>query len=254
MNSRRMLALLAVVPTLALNTTTARAETVNCTAITTIPTVISVQGVYCFTANLATSINTGIAIDIQTNNVVLDLNGFKLGGLSSGFGTAAHGIHALDRQNITIKNGTVRGFLKGIFLENVSLSQGHVIEGVRADQNTLVGIEVDGAGNIVRNNQVVATGGTTTLPNASATGILMSGSGPRALNNDVINTFKQGSGIATGINFNGATGSFAVNNRITTADRGIDYSNAATGKYRDNLTFGVTAPYTGTGTAVGTND
>ena len=254
MNSRRMLALLAVVPTLALNTTTARAETVNCTAITTIPTVISVQGVYCFTANLATNINTGIAIDIQTNNVVLDLNGFKLGGLSSGFGTAAHGIHALDRQNITIKNGTVRGFLKGIFLENVSLSQGHVVEAVRADQNTLVGIEVDGAGNIVRNNQVVATGGTTTLPNASATGILMSGSGPRALNNDVINTFKQGSGIATGINFNGATGSFAVNNRITTADRGIDYSNAATGKYRDNLTFGVTAPYTGTGTAVGTND
>ena len=147
MNSRRMLALLAVVPTLALNTTTARAETVNCTAITTIPTVISVQGVYCFTANLATSINTGIAIDIQTNNVVLDLNGFKLGGLSAGFGTAAHGIHALDRQNITIKNGTVRGFLKGIFLENVSQSQGHVVEAVRADQNTLVGIEVDGAGN-----------------------------------------------------------------------------------------------------------
>jgi len=235
MSARRILATLIVVPTVVLNTTTALAETVNCTAITTIPAVISVQGVYCFTANLATNISTGIAIDIQTNNVVLDLNGFKLGGLSAGFGTAAHGIHALDRQNITIKNGTVRGFLKGIFLENVSLSQGHVVEGVR-------------------NNQVVATGGTTTIPNAGATGILMLGTGPRVLNNDVINTFKQGSGTATGVNFNGATGAFAVNNRITAADRGIDYSNGATGKYRDNLTFGVTSPFTGTGTPVGTND
>lgn len=254
MNPAKLYTSLLVVPALALTTTTALAETVNCTAITTIPAVINVQGVYCFTDNLATNINSGIAIDIQTNNVVVDLNGFKLGGLSAGLGTTAHGIHALDRQNITIKNGTVRGFLKGIFLENAVLSQGHVIEGIRADQNTFVGIEVDGAGNIVRNNQVVATGGTTTVANASAVGILMSGNGARVLNNDVINTFKQGTGTSTGINFNGATGSFAVNNRITSADRGIDYSAGATGKYRDNLTFGVTSPFTGTGTAVGTND
>ena len=82
----------------------------------------------------------------------------------------------------------------------------------------------------------------------------MSGSGPRVLDNDVINTVKQGSGTATGILFNGATGAFAVNNRITAADRGIDYTSGATGKYRDNLTFGVTNPFTGTGTPVGTND
>ena len=62
----------------------------------------------------------------------------------------------------------------------------------------------------------------------------MSGNGARVLNHAVINTFKQGTGTATGINFNGATGSFAVNNRITSADRGIDYSAGATGKYRDN--------------------
>jgi hypothetical protein len=254
MTPTKLFTSLLVVPAVALSTTTALAETVNCTAITTIPTVINVQGVYCFTDNLATNIISGIAIDIQTNNVVVDLNGFKLGGLSAGFGTTAHGIHALDRQNITIKNGTVRGFLKGIFLENATLSQGHVIEGIRADQNTFVGIEVDGAGNIVRNNQVVATGGTTTMANASAFGILMSGTGARVLNNDVISTFKTGTGTSTAINFNGATGSFAVNNRITSADRGIDYSAAATGKYRDNLTFGVTSPFTGTGTPVGAND
>ena len=232
----------------------ARAETVNCTAITTLPFIITVQGIYCFTGHLSTGITSGNVIDIQTSNVILDLNGFKLGGLAAGVGTTAIGIHALDRQNITIKNGTVRGFLRGIQLETAGASQGHVVEDIRADLNRFVGIEVAGTGNIVRNNQVVTTGGSTTLgANASAQGILTAGSGPRVLNNDVISTFPAGTGVATGILFNGATGAFAVNNRITTAARGIAYDGGATGKYRDNLTFGVTTPYTG-GTAVGTND
>lgn len=73
------------------------------------------------------------------------------------------------------------------------------------------------------------------------------------LNNDVINTVKQGTGTAWGINLTGVAGGLVVNNRITVADRGIEYVGGATGKYRDNLTFAVTTPFTG-GTAVGTND
>ena len=246
--------LLPVLLALALGSVPARAETVNCTPITTLPTIINTQGIYCFTGHLSTSITTGAAIDIQTNNVVLDLNGFKLGGLAAGFGTQATGVQAANRQNVTIKNGTIRGYLKAVSLTDSGASQGHVVEDVRADQNTFVGIEVNGAGNIVRNNQVVTTGGSTTFgANASAQGILMAGSGPRVLNNDVINTFKAGTGVATGVLFNGATGAFAVNNRITSADRGIAYDSGATGKYRDNLTFSVTTPFTG-GTAVGIND
>jgi len=236
---------------LALGAGLARAETVNCTAITTLPAVITVQGIYCFTGHLSTNITSGSAIDIQTSNVVLDLNAFKLGGLAGGPATTAIGIHALNRQNITIKNGTVRGFLRGIQLESSGTSQGHVVEDIRADQNTFVGIEVAGAGNIVRNNQVVTT--AATAANASANGILITGNGARVLNNDVINTVKLGSGTATGIHFNGATAAFAVNNRITVADIGIAYTNGATGKYRDNLTFDVTTPFSG-GTAVGTNN
>ena len=222
---------LAVALAVALGPTPVRAETVNCTAITTLPAVITTQGIYCFTGHLSTSITSGAAIDIQTNNVIVDLNGFKLGGLAGGFGTTAIGVQAANRQNVTVKNGTIRGYFKGISLTDSGASQGHVVEDVRADQNTFVGIEVNGSGNIVRTNQVVTTGGSTTFgANASAQGILMAGSGPRALNNDVINTFKAGTGVSTGILFNGATG-----------------------KYRDNLTFGVTTPFTG-GTPVGTND
>ena len=63
-------------------------------------------------------------------------------------------------------------------------------------------------------------------------------SGPRVLNNDVIDTVKQSVGVAYGIFFTLVTGGLAVNNRITGADHGIEYE-ISTGKYRDNLTFDV---------------
>jgi hypothetical protein len=135
----------------------AHAETQNCTAITSLPAVIAVQGVYCLIGDLTTGMTSGNAIDIQTNNVVLDLNGFKLGGLAAGPGTTTRGIHAADRQNITIRNGTVRGFLYGIALTTTGASQGHVVEDIRADQNTYVGMAIDGSGNIVRHNHASAS-------------------------------------------------------------------------------------------------
>ena len=231
-----------------------QAETTNCTPITSLPATIIVQGVYCFTGDLATAITSGNAIEIQTNNVVLDLNSFKLGGLAAGPGTQATGIFASNRQNLTIKNGTIRGFFRGIHLIDSGASQGHVVEDIRADQNTFEGILVQGAGTIVRNNQVVATGGTTAFGvDADALGIAVSGTGPQVLNNAVINTVAQGTGTAWGIRLVSVTGGLVVNNRITGADRGIEYA-ASTGKYRDNLTFDVTTPFIG-GTAVGaTND
>ena len=254
MHTAKLFASLPVLLALVLGAAPARAETVNCTAITALPAVITVQGIYCFTGDLATAMTGGAAIDIQTNNVVIDLNGFKLGGLAAGLGTQANGIFANNRQNITLKNGTIRGFFAGIALADSGSSQGHVVEDIRADQNRYVGIEVDGSGNIVRNNQVVATGGTTILgANADAYGILVYGAGPRVLNNDVIHTVKQGTGTAWGIWFGSTTGGLAVNNRITEADKGIEYIGASTGKYRDNLTFTVTTPFTG-GTDAGNNN
>jgi Periplasmic copper-binding protein (NosD) len=255
MHTAKLAASLLVLLALVLSAVPARAETVNCTHITSLPAVITVQGVYCFTGDLSTAMTSGNAIEIQTNNVVLDLNGFKLGGLAAGLGTGAFGIHAFNRQNITIKNGTVRGFRRAIVLENADAgaSQGHLVEDIRADQNTEMGIRVEGSGNIIRNNQVVATAGSTFFgPNVDATGILVSGLGPRVLNNDVIVTVAQGSGIARGIFLISVTGGLAVNNRITFADHGIEYA-TATGKYRDNVTFDVTTPFT-SGTDIGNNN
>ncbi len=110
----------------------AQAETINCTPINSVPTVITVPGVYCLTRALVTTIASGNAIDVQANNVVIDMNGHRLGGLGAGLSTEARGSHSLNRQNITVRNGTIRGFFIGIFMEGAS-GQGHLIEDVRAD-------------------------------------------------------------------------------------------------------------------------
>jgi hypothetical protein len=231
----------------------AHSETLTCTAITTLPAIITQQGIYCLTGNLITSMVVGNAIDIQANSVMLDLNGFKLGG-QGGLGTNAFGIYALNRKNITVKNGTVRGFADGIVMEmNGGVSQGHVVEDIRAEANTFVGINVQGSGNIVRNNQIVSTGGSTVFgADASAFGIYVTGSGPRVLNNDVIDTTKQGNGYSAGILLTQVSGALAVNNRITQAEKGVFFL-TGTGKYRDNLTFGVPSPVSG-GTDAGNNN
>ncbi len=249
MRTRRYAA--ALLPLLAIVSLprSARAETINCTAITTVPAVISTPGVYCLTGSLTTAVTSGKAIDIQASNVVLDLNGFRIAGLAAGPATATYGIYALNRQNITVRNGIVRGFIAGIFLEGSS-SQGHLIEDVRADQNTTVGIGVGGNRHIIRNNQVVATGGGTGAPFAA--GIILDGSGNRVLNNDVMSVSHPMS-EAVGISFEAGANvdSLAVGNRITGAFVGIAIE--GTGKYQGNLTSGVTTPYTG-GTDAGNNN
>ncbi len=78
-------------------TTSARAEVTDCQEILSVPVVITTQGVHCFKSDKASSATSGNMIDIQTNNVTIDLNGFKLGGSAAGAGTFATGIIAFDR-------------------------------------------------------------------------------------------------------------------------------------------------------------
>lgn len=211
----------------------ARAETVNCTAITSVPAVISLPGAYCLTTSLTTNITIGNAIDIQASNVVIDMNGFRLGGLGAGLTTEAVGIHASDRQNITIRNGTIRGFYKAVALASTGLSQGHVIEQLRVDQSRYIGIAVEGKGSIVRNNQIL-----NTTAFYAAVGISASGDGVRVLDNDISGVIAKDGGYGVALRGHG----LAINNRIADADVGVILD---TGKYRDNLTVSVMEPYIG---------
>jgi len=136
----------------------ARAETIETCAgtIDQLPATIDTQGSWCLDHDLSTALASGGAITIATNNVTIDCNGFKLGGLAAGESSQATGILAVDQHNITVRNCGVRGFHRGIALGG----SGHLVQDNRLDQNLSVGIAVFGEGHHVQGNRVFDTGGT----------------------------------------------------------------------------------------------
>jgi hypothetical protein len=253
----------------------------SCTAITAVPFTISASGAYCLTKDLSYTPTSGDAISVTADNVTIDLGGHTLTNLAAGAGTSASGITAADHKNITIRNGTVRGFLYGILLHfnSSAASSGHVVEYIRAELNRYVGIQVFGSGSVARYNQVCHTGGSTVFgANADSFGLAIGGNGAQAVGNSVVDTIQAGIGTARGISVgtadvsdgvlvegnhisNGILSSnsvgilvegvsthdtLVVNNRVTKMNVGVWYGGSFNGAYRDNLTFGVTTAYIAT--------
>jgi hypothetical protein len=219
----------------------ARAETSNCTNITSLPAVINTQGVYCLKQDLSTAATSGAAITIDANNVTLDCNSWKIGGLAAGTGTATRGIRANNRVNITIRNCTIRGFHVGIELNTIGAHAAgyHLVEDNRLDLNTYKALDLEGDGTTVRDNFIFDTGGSTLTPHAYGMDV--------SDNADVIgNTVggvagtAGGNGALVGIAMNGNIGGEASRNRVwgLVADgtgnfRGI-WSNGGRPVIRDN--------------------
>ena len=258
---------------------TAYAETVDCTPITTLPVTISTQGIYCLTANLATSQTSGYAINVTANNVTLDLNGWKVGGQAAGSGTNAYGIFSA-ANNVTIKNGIVRGFQVGVDLEG----RGATVQGLLADKNTNIGIVVGGSGSLVQSNQVVDTGGSTVGSSVAAAGIVAYGSGTLLQNNLVSGLTATGSeyeysiflgpdaaqstvrgnvlsdtvrptggGASYGVYMGGTSAVAVSHNIVTNFTTGVGYVSSATGTYSRNTAISCDTQYSG-GTAGAGND
>jgi len=142
-------------------TATAAQSYDNCAGfITSLPAVISTQGTWCLKQVLATAITSGNTIAINTNNVTIDCNNFKLGGLAAGAGTAADGIVATDRANLSVRHCNIRGFEAGVLFQG-SNSSGHVVEDNRFDSNTVWGVYVQGDNSVIRRNLIIDTGGST---------------------------------------------------------------------------------------------
>jgi hypothetical protein len=126
--------------------------------IDTLPATISTQGVWCLRKDLSTNITSGNAITIAANNVTIDCNDFKIGGLAAGPSSTATGIYAINRQNATIRHCNVRGFFYGTYLAG---GAGQLMEDNRYDNNLGIGIYVEGGNSLVRRNRVYDTGGWT---------------------------------------------------------------------------------------------
>ena len=253
----------------------AQAETVDCTPVTSLPAIITTQGLYCLTGNLATSQYSGAAVTINANNVTLDLNGWKIGGQAAGTGTVANGIYST-ANNVTVKNGIIRGFATGIYVTG----RGATVQGITADENTYIGIRVEGAGSVVQDNQVVDTGGSTAASSVLAIGIYIEGAGSLVDNNLVSGLTATGSGDEYGVFFFDAAQSTARGNVVSDTTRGSGgsagimtstgsgvavrnnivtnfgicvYYYGSTGTYSRNIAISCDTPYSG-GTAGTGND
>ena len=157
---RHLLAAACVLGGLGLVPGTARAAQSydNCTGfIDSVPTTIGKAGAWCLRKDVSTANTSGAAITINANNVTIDCNDFKVGGLVAGDGSLANGIYADNRQNVTVRHCNVRGFYRGIHLTG---GAGHLVEDNRLDNNLHTGIYVSGDNTLVQRNRVFDTGGS----------------------------------------------------------------------------------------------
>lgn len=130
----------------------------SCTGtIDSVPAVIGTPGTWCLKQSLATTIASGAAITIAANNVILDCNDFKVGGLGSGVTTAAVGIDVQGSLNTTIRQCGIRGFRAAIRVSASSF--GGLFEDNRIEGATAVGMEVSGGSHVIRRNRIVDVGG-----------------------------------------------------------------------------------------------
>lgn len=157
----------------------------NCTGfIDSLPANISEQGVWCLRKDLSTSITFGRAIWVSGNNITIDCNNFKLGGLAAGAATQTNGIESFTSSNLTIRRCNIRGFMTGVFV--AGQNQGvHVIEDNRIEGSTVDGIIViGGKGSVIRRNVVLGTGGSTWQTSGAAFAIEAQG-GVNVLDNAI---------------------------------------------------------------------
>ncbi len=218
------------------------------TQITSLPYTISSPGVYILTQDfLDLNLASGSAIEITSSDVVLDLNGHTISNTTAGAGTIADGVLATDQSNVTVRNGTIQGFMTGVALTASDLtnpgttSYGHAVEKLNVNGCTYEGISVAGANSTVRSCQVKNIGGSTVLDElASAYGIDLLGTGLRCLECDVSAVTASGTdGLSYAIYLNDTADAFVMNSRMSDMEYGLYFEDGASGQYRDNLATGM---------------
>jgi hypothetical protein len=132
----------------------------SCTGfIDAVPMTILTPGTWCLRRHLAANMTSGNAIDVQTNNVTIDCNGFVLDNSSADPGAAAIGVLSFGYSAITVRNCIIQGFPYGINVFGGSPPRGgYVIEKNRL-LKSLLGIVVEGYGSVIRDNIVVNSHG-----------------------------------------------------------------------------------------------
>src|SRR5439155_792135 len=86
-----------------------------------------------------------------------------------------------------IRNGMVRGFFRGVFLDATGPAGGHLYDNLRAENCTYLGLQMHGSNCIIRNCRVNETGGST-VNGGFRYGIYANGTNLRIVDNEVHKT------------------------------------------------------------------
>lgn len=174
-----------------------------------IPVIITTPGVWCMRADLSTAITAGNAIAVNANNVTIDCNNFRLGGLGAGPASSAYGVFS-GRLNTTVRNCNVRGFFVGI---RATSDGGNLVESNRLDGNLASSILVVGDGSTIRGNLVFDTGGSSLFPDIA---IGIEAYGAMDIIDNTVTNVSGGAAAAQnyGVLLSGGAASVVRNNRI----------------------------------------
>jgi Right handed beta helix region len=192
----------------------------TCTPITTVPYTITEPGTYCLTGDLPVTSDAFLnAIEIASDSVTIDLQGHTLDGGTLGPGNQVNGIYSLNRGNITVHNGTIRGFYHGILLDTSDPAASHdlLVENTVVDGSKYRGMRIDGNHTIVRDNLIRDTGYNTT--GLHPDGLVTCGEGGTdsvVYNNTVLNVVGDSPDGMELYCFNAS----AIGNRVINSDKG----------------------------------
>ncbi len=241
-------------------TLAALAAYADCKPLNRFPATIDAPGHYCLDAPANVRISSGEAIFVDAGNVTLDLNGFALTNQGGADGycpnelldTPTVGIRISGSvANVTVRNGSVACFGRGI--EGVSAcdgcSIGHTIENMNVHQSGSYGIFLDAWNATVRGNHIFRTGLARGVEFAA--GIQVQGSGNAIVDNDVMSVVGENS---IGIGTSNGNAALIAGNRVQQTQYGFRLFGGSAVRFRDNLTAEVSRAYVGQGVDLGNND
>ena len=170
-----------------------QAETVVCTEISSLPYMIDKPGAYCLQRSLGTALLAfgDAAIAVKASDVVLDLNGHAIFNEPALVSTQAFGVLVWPQaENVTIRNGTIRNYWRGIHLTGQGLGEpqptGRTVERMTIDLVTNGGIFISGAESFVlRDNTITNVGNGVVDTTSPIFGIEVSNSGGVIVGNRV---------------------------------------------------------------------
>ena len=115
-------------------------------------TTISNSGSYILSRNIDGTAALTDCVVIDAPYVTLNLSGFAIGGpgVISGASPADGIFVSAGNTNVTIRNGSVTGWINGIVFDIDT--DGAVVEGIRSHENINSGMQVLGSGALIRHN------------------------------------------------------------------------------------------------------